>query len=81
MIMLGRKRTLLTIATGTGKTFVAFQIVCKLIESKWLQRQHPDNRLEQVLFLADRLVLRDQAYNTFAPLANGTNEPHFISLR
>ncbi len=76
-IMLGRKRILLTMATGTGKTFVAFQIVWKLIKSKWLQRQHPDNRPGRVLFLADRLILRDQAYNTFAPFADGTNEPRF----
>jgi type I restriction enzyme R subunit len=75
-VMLGRKRILLTMATGTGKTFVAFQIVWKLIKSGWLQRRHPD-RPARVLFLADRLVLRDQAYNTFAPFADGTNEPRF----
>jgi type I restriction enzyme R subunit len=73
-IMWGRRRVLLTMATGTGKTFVAFQIVWKLIKSGWLQRGHPD-RPARVLFLADRLVLRDQAYNTFAPFADGTNEP------
>lgn len=74
--LLGRKRVLLTMATGTGKTFVAFQIVWKLIKSGWLQRLHP-GRPGRVLFLADRLVLRDQAYNTFAPFADGTNEPRF----
>jgi type I restriction enzyme R subunit len=73
-IMWGRKRLLLTMATGTGKTFVAFQIVWKLIRSGWLQRQHRD-RPARVLFLADRVVLRDQAYNTFAPFADGTSEP------
>jgi len=75
-IMWGRKRVLLTMATGTGKTFVAFQIVWKLIKSGWLQRRHPD-RPARVLFLADRVVLRDQAYNTFAPFADGTSEPRF----
>jgi type I restriction enzyme R subunit len=75
-LMLGRKRVLLTMATGTGKTFVAFQIVWKLIKSGWLQRLHP-NRPARVLFLADRVVLRDQAYNTFAPFADGTSEPRF----
>jgi len=73
-LMWGRKRVLLTMATGTGKTFVAFQIVWKLIKSSWLQRRHPE-RPGRVLFLADRVVLRDQAYNTFAPFADGTNEP------
>ena len=75
-IMWGRRRVLLTMATGTGKTFVAFQIVWKLIKSGWFQRQHPD-RPARILFLADRLVLRDQAYNTFAPFADGTSEPRF----
>lgn len=72
----GQKRVLLTMATGTGKTFVAFQVVWKLIKSGWLQRLHPE-RPGRVLFLADRVVLRDQAYNTFAPFANGTSEPRF----
>ncbi|GIX08276.1 MAG: hypothetical protein KatS3mg115_2679 [Candidatus Poribacteria bacterium] len=75
-MMLGRKRVLLTMATGTGKTFVAFQVVWKLVKSGWLQRRHPE-RPARVLFLADRLVLRDQAYNTFAPFADGTSEPRF----
>lgn len=72
----GQRRVLLTMATGTGKTFVAFQVVWKLVKSGWLQRQHPD-RPDRVLFLADRVVLRDQAYNTFAPFADGTSEPRF----
>ena len=72
----GQKHVLLTMATGTGKTFVAFQIVWKLVKSGWLQRRHPD-RPGRVLFLADRVVLRNQAYNTFAPFADGTSEPRF----
>ncbi len=75
-MMQGRKRILITMATGTGKTFVAFQVVWKLIKSRWFQRQHPD-KPGRVLFLADRLVLRDQAYNTFAPFSDGINEPRF----
>jgi type I restriction enzyme R subunit len=75
-LMLGRKRVLLPMATGTGKTFVAFQVVWKLVKSGWLQRCHPE-RPGRVLFLADRVVLRDQAYNTFAPFADGTSEPRF----
>lgn len=73
-VMRGQKRILLTMATGTGKTFVAFQVVWKLIKSGWLERRHPD-RPGRVLFLADRVVLRDQAYNTFGPFADGANEP------
>ncbi|WP_376791878.1 EcoAI/FtnUII family type I restriction enzme subunit R [Thermoflexus sp.] len=76
-IMRGRKRILLTMATGTGKTFVAFQVVWKLIKSGWLQRQHPD-RPARVLFLADRVVLRNQAYNTFSPFATGTSDPRYL---
>lgn len=75
-IMQGRKRVLLTMATGTGKTFVAFQVVWKLVKSGWLRRPHPE-RPARVLFLADRVVLRDQAYNTFAPFADGTSEPRY----
>jgi len=62
----GKKRVLLTLATGTGKTFIAFQLVYKLFEQKW----NIDNtdRRPKVLFLADRNVLADQAINNFNPL-------------
>jgi type I restriction enzyme R subunit len=73
-IMRGQTRILLTMATGTGKTFVAFQLVWKLLRSGWLHRRHPD-RPARVLFLADRVVLRDQAYNAFSPLASQGNDP------
>lgn len=59
-------RVLLTLATGTGKTFISFQIVYRLFESKW-NRDKSDRR-PKVLFLADRNVLADQAFNTFNPL-------------
>jgi type I restriction enzyme R subunit len=72
-----QKRVLLAMATGTGKTFVAFQIIWKLLRSGWLKRHHPD-RPARVLFLADRVVLRDQAYNTFSPFADGTSDPRHL---
>jgi type I restriction enzyme, R subunit len=75
-VMRGQKRILLTMATGTGKTFTAFQIVWKLLKSRWLYRRHPD-RPARVLFLADRVILRDQAYNAFAPFANEASDPRF----
>jgi type I restriction enzyme, R subunit len=72
-----QKRVLLAMATGTGKTFVAFQIIWKLLRSGWLKRHHPD-RPARMLFLADRVVLRDQAYNTFSPFADGTSDPRHL---
>ena len=61
----GRKRVLLTLATGTGKTFIAYQIVYKLFQSRW--NLDSADRRPKVLFLADRNVLADQAINTFNP--------------
>lgn len=58
-----KKRILLTLATGTGKTFISFQIVHKLFEAKW-NIDGSDCR-PRILFLADRNVLADQAINTF----------------
>ncbi len=60
-----RKRILLTLATGTGKTFIAFQIVWKLFHSRWNLSGEPTRR-PRILFLADRNVLADQAYNAFS---------------
>lgn len=76
-VMRGQRRILLTLATGTGKTFIAFQTVWKLIRSGWLKRRHAD-RPARILFLADRVVLRDQAYKTFAPFANEGSDPRYI---
>ena len=61
----GEKRILLTLATGTGKTFISFQIVHKLLQAKW--NIESENRRPRILFLADRNVLADQAINTFNP--------------
>jgi type I restriction enzyme R subunit len=73
-LLRGQRRVLLAMATGTGKTFVALQIVWKLVRSGWLALPHP-GRPARVLFLADRVILRDQAYNTFSPFADGTSDP------
>lgn len=76
-VMRGQKRILLTMATGTGKTFTAFQMAWKLIRSGWFGRQHPD-RPARILFIADRVVLRDQAYKAFAPFATEGSDPRLI---
>ena len=61
----GRRRVLLTMATGTGKTFVAFQICWKLWNSMW--NRTGDHRRPRILFLADRNVLVDDPKDkTFA---------------
>lgn len=62
----GNQRVLLTLATGTGKTFIAFQIVWKLFQAKWAI--DGTQRRPRILFLADRNILVDQAINTFNPL-------------
>jgi type I restriction enzyme R subunit len=60
-----RPRILLTLATGTGKTFIAFQIAWKLFYSRW-NLSHEPSRRPRILFLADRNNLADQAYNNFS---------------
>jgi type I restriction enzyme, R subunit len=65
-------RILLTLATGTGKTFIAFQLAWKLFYSRWnlsreLNGEKP--RRPRILFLADRNGLADQAYNAFSAFA------------
>ncbi|MDY0403428.1 DEAD/DEAH box helicase family protein [Sulfurovum sp.] len=62
----GEDRVLLTLATGTGKTYIAFQIVYRLFQARW--NRDSVERRPKVLFLADRNVLADQAYNTFNPI-------------
>ncbi len=61
----GKQRILLTLATGTGKTFIAFQVAWKLFKSRWNLTREP-SRQPRILFLADRNVLADQAYNAFS---------------
>jgi type I restriction enzyme, R subunit len=60
-----RQRILLTLATGTGTTFIAFQIAWKLFYSRW-NLSHEPSRRPRILFLADRNNLADQAYNNFS---------------
>ena len=58
-----QKRILLTMATGTGKTYVAFQICWKLFQTNWNKRK--DGKKPRILFIADRNVLANQASNDF----------------
>lgn len=58
-------RILLTMATGTGKTFIAFQIAWKLFQTRWNLKRDGARR-PRVLFLADRNILADQAFNAFS---------------
>ena len=60
-----KQRILLTLATGTGKTFIAFQIAWKLFYTRW-NLKRDGLRRPRILFLADRNILADQAYNAFA---------------
>ncbi|MFZ5977752.1 MAG: EcoAI/FtnUII family type I restriction enzme subunit R [Bacteroidota bacterium] len=86
----GKDRILLTLATGTGKTAIAFQIAWKLFQTRWNlsviengkwkmenEGYEKDNfqlstvnsplyRRPRILFLADRNILADQAYNSFS---------------
>jgi type I restriction enzyme R subunit len=61
----GLERILLTLATGTGKTFIAFQVAWKLFYSRWNLSREPSRR-PRILFLADRNILADQGYNAFS---------------
>jgi type I restriction enzyme R subunit len=63
------QRILLTLATGTGKTFIAFQIAWKLFHSRWnlgdWKKTSEPTRRPRILFLADRNILANQAFNAF----------------
>jgi len=70
-IAANQQRILLTLATGTGKTFIAFQIAWKLFHSRWnLSSTGSETdyvaRRPRILFLADRNILANQAYNNFS---------------
>ena len=65
-----KQRILLTLATGTGKTHIAFQIAWKLFKSRWnLQRDR--KRQPRILFLADRNILANQASLGFDAFKGG----------
>ena len=67
----GKQRVLLTLATGTGKTCIAFQLSWKLFQSRWslVAQTKPElaKKRPRILFLADRNVLANQAFNDFGP--------------
>ena len=76
----GRERILLTLATGTGKTFIAFQLAWKLFHSRWnigdwrfdklsVNGGGEPTRRPRILFLADRNILANQAFNSFSAFA------------
>ena len=69
-------RILLTLATGTGKTAIAFQIAWKLFHAKWNLRRDA-SRSPRILFLADRNILADQAFNSF----NAFDEDALVRIR
>ncbi len=76
----GENRILLTLATGTGKTFIAFQIAWKLFHTRWNLSAMDNGKLKidseeknkyharrpRILFLADRNILANQAFNAFS---------------
>ena len=65
----GKNRILLTLATGTGKTAIAFQIAWKLFYTRWNLTANSNeykSRRPRILFLADRNILANQAFNSFS---------------
>lgn len=73
-IAAGKQRILLTLATGTGKTCIAFQIAWKLFHSRWSlsaqKKPQAAKKRPRILFLADRNVLANQAFNDFGPFGD-----------
>ena len=70
-IATGQQRILLTLATGTGKTCIAFQVAWKLFQSRWSLHAQKNfgeaKKRPRILFLADRNILANQAFNDFGP--------------
>jgi type I restriction enzyme R subunit len=72
-ILQGRRRVLVTMATGTGKTDVAFQICWKLWSSRW--NRTGDHRKPRILYLADRnFLVDDPMAKTFAPFGDARHK-------
>lgn len=72
-ILLGQKRVLATLATGTGKTCVAFQLCWKLWNSRW--NRTGEYRRSKILFLADRNILVDDPMaKMFAPFGEARHK-------
>ncbi|CAB5507479.1 Type I restriction-modification system, restriction subunit R (EC [Bathymodiolus azoricus thioautotrophic gill symbiont] len=63
-----KHRLLLTLATGTGKTAIAFQIAWKLFYSRWTLSRD-GKRQPRILFLTDRNILANQAFSSFSAFA------------
>ncbi|ECQ5996131.1 DEAD/DEAH box helicase [Campylobacter jejuni] len=59
----GKDRILLTLATGTGKTTIAFALCYRLLEARW--NKNNKDKKPRILFLSDRVSLRDQALGEF----------------
>lgn len=75
-----KNRILLTLATWTGKTVIAFQTVYKLLNAKW-SLDGIWVRRPRILFLADRNILVDQAMNTFNPLEKDIIKINWIEIK
>ncbi len=72
-ILLGQKRVLITMATGTGKTCIAFQLCWKLWNSRW--NRTGEYRRPKILFLADRNILVDDPMaKMFAPFGDARHK-------
>jgi type I restriction enzyme R subunit len=72
-ILKGRRRILITMATGTGKTLVAFQVCWKLWASRW--NRTGEHRRPRILYLADRNILIDQPKDgIFAPFGDARHK-------
>jgi type I restriction enzyme R subunit len=73
MLLQGKRRILLTMATGTGKTFVAFQICWKLWSSRW--NRTGEFRRPRILYLTDRNILVDDPKDkTFIPFGDARHK-------
>ena len=70
----GKRRILLTLATGTGKTSIAFHISWKLFQSNWNLSGEPQRR-PRILFLADRNILQTKPSTPSQPFPEG-RRPH-----
>jgi type I restriction enzyme R subunit len=72
-VLKGKRRILITLATGTGKTEVAFQIAWKLWNAKW--NKTDDGRKPRILFLSDRSILVDDPKDkTFIPFGDARHK-------
>jgi type I restriction enzyme, R subunit len=72
-VLQGKRRLLLTMATGTGKTIVAFQICWRLWNARW--NRTGEHRRPKILYLADRNILIDDPKDKyFAPFGDARHK-------